>query len=184
MEILNGGISCRQRAILWLLIIALVGIPIGSPGQDIDEYEVKAAFLYNFTKFVEWPIAIDTPSFTICVLGDDPFQSALDRLTAGKKAYGHPIQIRRLKEVAEAKQCQIVFVGAAERTKAARLIGTTRGSPVFTVGESQDFVRIGGMVFLSIESNHISVVIHKIATDSAGFKISANLMTLAKIYKP
>jgi hypothetical protein len=184
MEILGAGVSRRLRTIRWLLIIALVGIPIGSPGQDVDEYEVKAAFLYNFTKFVEWPRAIDTPSFTICVLGDDPFQSALDRLTAGKKAYGRPIQIRRLKEVIEAKQCQMVFVGASERSRTAKLIETTHGSPVFTVGESQDFVRIGGMVFLSVESNHIRVVIHKAMTDSAGFKISANLMTLAKIYKP
>jgi hypothetical protein len=184
MEILSAGISRRKSGILRLLIIALVGIPIGSPAQGIDEYEVKAAFLYNFTKFVAWPRAIDTPSFTICVLGDDPFQSALDRLTAGKKAYGRSIQIRRLKDETEAKQCQIVFVRASERSKFAKLIAETRESPVLTVGESQDFVRIGGMVFLSIETNHISVVIHKAVTDSAGFKISANLMTLAKIYRP
>jgi hypothetical protein len=184
MEILNATIASSLRVALWLLVIALVALPSVSQGQDLDEYDVKAAHLYNFTRFVEWPSAIDTTFFTICILGDDPFQSALDRMTAGKTAYKRPIQVRRIKNEIDAKPCQIVFVRAAERSKAVKLIEMTRGSSVFTVGESQEFVRNGGMVFLSLESNHISVFIHKAITDSAGFKVSANLMNLAKIYKP
>ena len=182
MAILNFRTVCGQSASFLLLLISLLGRPTNSRGQNIDEYEVKAALLYNFTRFVEWPRAIDSQFFTICILGDDPFRSALDRLTRGKVAHGHPIQVRRAKDGAETKQCQVVFVSAAEGSKAEGLIEATRGSPVFTVGESQDFVRIGGMIFLSMERNQISVVIHKAVTDSEGFKISAKLMTLAKIY--
>jgi hypothetical protein len=184
MAILIDMFSRRQSAVIWLLVISLVALPVASPAQYLDEYEVKAAYLYNVTKFVEWPRTIDTPYFTICILGDDPFQSALVRLTAGKTAHKHSIQVRHLKDETEAKQCQIVFVGAADRARAVKLIGATRGSPVFTVGETQEFARLGGMVILSRESNHITVAIHKSVTDAAGFKVSANLMNLAKIYKP
>lgn len=185
MEILGRRAVSRRRGLtLLLLLISLVPLRVTSLGQVATEYQVKAAYIYNFTKFIEWPQAIVTPAFTICILGDDPFESAIDRLTAGKTAYGHPIQVRRPKNEAETKQCQMVFVGAADRSKAVKLIEVTQGSPVFTVGESQEFLRIGGMVILSMEGNLVKVTVNKAPTESAGFKVSANLMTLAKIYKP
>jgi hypothetical protein len=167
----------RFLVVVWLL--AQISL-----AQIADEYEVKAAFLYNFTKFIEWPSAASSSSFAICILGDDPFEAAIERQTKGKTANGRPFQVRRLRDAAEAKQCQIVFVRAGEMSKVAKLIDATRGGPVLTVGESRDFARLGGMVILSMENNHVSVVIHKAVMDNAGFKISANLMTLAKIYKP
>jgi len=172
----------RRPASGLLFILLMLGAAV-CVGQSAEEYEVKAAFIYNFTKFVEWPPAADSASFAICILGDDPFQSALDRLTSGKLAGGRPIQVRRLKDGADGKQCQIVFVGASERTKASRLVESVRGSSVLTVGESAEFLRIGGMVFLSMDDNHVSVVINPAATEAAGLKVSAKLMTLAKVYK-
>jgi hypothetical protein len=167
------------RFLVVVLLLAEISL-----AQIADEYAVKAAFIYNFTKFIEWPGAAGTSPFSICILGDDPFEAAIERQTKGKTANGRPFQVRRLRDAAEAKQCQIVFVRETEMSKVAKLIDATKGTPVLTVGESGDFARLGGMIFLSRENNHVSVVVHKAATDNAGFKISANLMTLAKIYKP
>jgi hypothetical protein len=180
MEIIRAGLRTVVLGTL-LLLATLVGI---SSGQSVDEYEVKAAFLYNFTKFVEWPRAIDSGSFSICVLGDDPFESAIDRLVNGKTVGGHPLQVRRIKDGADSRQCQIVFLSASEKGKASKLVETVRGSAVLTVGESQDFLRMGGMVFLATEKDRVNVVINAAATDGVGFKISAKLMTLARLYKP
>ena len=174
-----------MRHTLWLLLI-MASLAEVCRGQKADEYEVKAAFLYNFTKFVEWPEATaPATSFVICILGDDPFESVIDRLAAGKAVNGRTLQVRRLKEPADARsQCQIVFVGASEKSRAAKLIEMTRGTPVLTVGESREFVRMGGLVFLSTETGHVSVVISDAATQAAGLKVSAKLMTLATIFKP
>lgn len=181
MEVLTtkGSAILRLTLLVVLMLVAAVSV-----GQTAEEYEVKAAFLYNFTKFVEWPQAADSPSFWICILGDDPFESAIDKLTAGKTASGRPIQVRRLKDAIEGKQCRIVFVGASERGKASRLVDATRGTAVLTVGESNEFLRAGGMIFLSMERDRVSVVINPVATQAAGLKVSAKLMTLAKVYKP
>ena len=165
-----------------LLVLFQLFVPAGT-GQSVEEYEVKAAFIYNFTRFVEWP-ASESSSFAICILGDDPFQTTIDKLTNGKLVGNRPVQIRRLKDGVEARQCQIVFVSASERAKATRLVESVRGTPVLTVGESTDFLRMGGMFYLSTADNHVSVVINPVATEAARLKVSAKLMTLAKVYKP
>jgi hypothetical protein len=177
-------ILCRLRIKPQRFFIAVMLLAEISLAQTAEEYEVKGAFIYNFTKFVEWSRVAEAPFFSICILGDDPFEAAIERVTKGKTAHGRPFQVRRLREAADARQCQIAFVRAAEMGKAAKLIDATRGSSVLTVGESREFVRLGGMFFLSMENNHVRVVINKTATDNAGFKISANLMALAEIYKP
>jgi hypothetical protein len=175
--------STRLPALCSRLVVAMLIATIGA-GQTAEEYEVKAAFIYNFTKFVEWPAAADSQAFAICILGDDPFQSSIDRLTSGKAVGNRPVQVRRLKEGAEGRQCQIVFVGASERAKASRLLDAVRGTSVLTVGESVEFLRMGGMFHLSMADNHVSVVINTSATEAARLKVSAKLMTLAKVYKP
>ena len=186
MDTLNGRRLLRFAYLPLSRVLILVLMAKVCSGQVADEYEVKAAFLYNFTKFVEWPQTSEpSQAFAICILGDDPFESTIDRLTAGKTVSGRALQIRRIKEPADFKQqCQIVFVGASEKSKAAKLIEATRGTPVLTVGESREFLRLGGMVFLSTETDHVSLVINAAATLSAKLKVSAKLMTLATVFKP
>jgi len=171
-------------AILLVSILAIVGKLC--LGQVADEYEVKAAFLYNFTKFIEWPHTPESSStpFTICIVGEDPFESTIDRLTSGKTVGGRPLQIRRHKEPADAKQCANAYVSASEKSKAAKLIEITRGTSVLTVGESREFVRSGGMVSLSTDTGRVSVVINAEAAQTGGLKISAKLMTLATVLRP
>jgi hypothetical protein len=160
----------------------LMGVPSRFLGQEPDEYAVKAAFLFNFSKFVEWPQSGNSGSFGICILGDT-FEESLDNVTRGKSVAGHPIQVRRIKEPVEGKSCQIAFISSAERIKAAKLIELVRGTPVLTVGETKEFMRMGGMVSLSMEDSHVNISINSGATQAGSLKVSAKLLSLAKIYK-
>src|SRR5688572_17808492 len=116
MEILGPGLRRERRITRWLFAGLLV-FPGMVLAQTVDEYAMKAAFIYNFTKFVEWPKASGLGTFAICVLGDDPFASLLDQVVKGKTANGVAIQTRRLREPSEARQCQVVFVKRGEEAK-------------------------------------------------------------------
>ena len=174
MEILSRRFARSIGAIVLSAAFVVVAF-----SQAADEYEVKAAFIYNFTKFVEWP-SLSADIFSICIVGDDPFGGTLDQLVKGKTAYNRPIQVRRLKEVGESRQCQIVFVRQEEEVKGAKLVEVLRGMPVLTVSEGHKFGKIGGMIFLSMKEGHMNVGINSDAATSVGLKISAKLLTLAK----
>jgi hypothetical protein len=177
MEFLDRKQRLRlaERVVLSLSMVACTVM-----GQSVDEYELKAAFLYNFTKFVEWPSVPNPDAFNICILGDDPFGETLDQLVKGKTAYSRKIRVLRLKEPAEARQCPIVFVRDEESTKAAKLIEAVRGAPVLTVSESRKFLNSGGMVALSMKEGHVSLGINLHHAESAGLKVSAKLMSLVR----
>src|SRR5438132_11379739 len=125
--------NVEKRSAPIILFLTTIVLSTSVFAQTADEYEVKAAFLYNFTKFVEWPTLPATDAFNICILGDDPFGGTLDQLIKGKTAYNRKIQIRRLKDPLEARQCQIVFVRHEEEAKAAQLVEAIRGMQVLTV---------------------------------------------------
>jgi hypothetical protein len=177
--------KCSSRHLRWatrlmfLLIVGALAL-VEAFAQSADEYDVKSAFVFNFTKFVEWPNLPNSDSFKICMLGDDPFGGTLDRIVKGKVAYNQTIQIRRLKEPSEARQCQIVFVRGEEDTKAAKLLEAVRGMPVLTVSENRRFTKMGGMIVLYMKDGHVSVSINVQPAETAGLKISAKLMSLAK----
>ena len=178
MEILSIKVrrcgSWCGRLLLGLLFASGVAC-----AQAADEYAVKAAFLYNFTKFIEWP-KTDSDSFSICILGDDPFGSTLESLVKGKTANGKKLAVRRLKDAPEAKQCQIVYVRAEEKNKAAQLIEAVQKTAVLTVGERSEFGKMGGLIYLSMVDDHVSVGINAAATEASGLKVSAKLLSLAK----
>jgi len=183
MAILSG-IKKTGRVLPALLVAILaLSIPVDYAAQEQDEYEVKAAFIFNFLKFMEWPQTGASGNFEICILGDDPFEKTLDQLTKGKSAFGRPIQVRRIKDPVEARSCQIAFASSAERAKAAKLIDAVRGTAVLTVGETPEFLHAGGMIALSMDGSHVNIVINANATQTAGIKVSAKLMSLAKPYK-
>ena len=167
-----------MKAYLAVLIAASMAF-----GETIDEYEVKAAFLYNFTKFVEWTNLPGTDAFNICILGDDPFGDSLDRLVQGKTASNRRIQIRRIKDAVEGRQCQIVFVRREEDAKAAKLIEAVRGLPVLTVSEYYKFTKMGGMIFFSTKEGRVNIGINPQPAEGAGLKISAKLLNISKIGK-
>jgi hypothetical protein len=150
-------------------------------GQTDLEYQVKAAFLLNFAKFVEWPSSVfadaDSP-VTICILGKDPFGRTIDELVQGEVANGRKLMVRRLTQLPGPQACQVVFAEgpAKEVTKTASGLG--RG--VLTVGEGDDFVREGGIIAFVIENRRVRFDINKTAAENAALKLSSKLLNVAR----
>jgi len=178
MELLTDAAG-RGRALL-LAGLAL-SIPVQSLGAQLDEYDVKAAFLLSFAKFVEWPPEVPSDSLVICIVGDDPFGTAMDRLTQDKGASRRALEVRRLKEPSDAVSCHIAYVRSAEREKAVKLVTHLRAAPVLTIGDSFDFPEKGGVIGLPVENGKVNVVINTTAADEAHLKISAKLLSVARL---
>lgn len=155
-------------------------------GQEMEEYQVKAAFLYNFAKFVEWPPqAFKTPQdpIAICVLGANPFGAALADLIRGKSIDGRPIVFRLVQEAEEAGACQILFVGASAEKRFRSLWGNLTPAGLLTVGEAPGFTADGGMINFKLDSGRVRFEINLDAAQRAQLHISSKLLSLAQIVK-
>jgi hypothetical protein len=173
-----AAVSLRW-AIAGLLAFSL----FGDEPQDQPEPEsrVKAAFLLNFTRFVEWPAAaFSDPAapFTICVLGPDPFGDTLDQLVEGESASGRKLEVKRIQQPPAARTCQLVFVGRSEKEAADMINGL--GPGVLTVGESERFLRAGGMIAFVVAERRVRFDINNRAASKALLVISSRLLGVAR----
>jgi hypothetical protein len=153
--------------------------------QASGEYQVKAAFLYNFLKFVDWPaqsFANDSSPFIIGVVGNDTFNSAIDQAVSGKTANGRPIVIKRFASSKTLSYCHILFISPSERDRFRQILGTT-GSGVLTVSETDGFAQIGGIVNFTLVDSKVRFEINQSAAERAGLKISAKLLSLARVVR-
>jgi hypothetical protein len=147
-----------------------------------SEYRIKAAFIFNFAKFVEWPVEAlpaDNSPFVIGILGENPFGSDLEQTVAGKKINDHPITIRPFLTAGQATNCHILFISSSEQKRFTEIIQGLRGSAVLTVAETDGFVAAGGMVNFLQEANKIRFQINDGAANAARLKISSKLLSLA-----
>jgi hypothetical protein len=180
---------CRRRLFSgWLrfalCVWAIPGWPMLSPAaapHAASEYQVKAAFLLNFTKFVEWPpevfAATDSP-FTICLMGKDPFARILDDMVAGEAVNGRRVAVRRMSESPSPRGCQVVFIGSQEKESARILGGLGRG--VLTVGEGEGFIRAGGIIAFVVQDRRVRFDIAQSAAEGAALKLSSQLLAVAR----
>ena len=156
---------------------ALRAQPPGSP-----EYLLKAAFLYNIAKFVEWPPAAlstsNTP-MTVCVVGD-AFGTAIETVE-GKQVQGHPLTVKQDPSVNAAKDCHLLFVSETELGKSAALLAAVKGGPVLTVCDSARCTERGFMVNLQLTDNKVGLEINMDTVQLAPIKISSQLMKLARL---
>jgi hypothetical protein len=173
----------RSSVAVLLALFSLCSLPLAQDASPDLEHQVKAAFLYNFARFVEWPP--DTPSgdasFTIGVLGTDPTSLALEETVQGKSVGGRTIQVRAVKSHEEAAQCHMLFVGSETPERLARLLKALRGTAVLTVGDSDTFAREGGIVNFVMQDHHVRFAVNTDAAERAGLKISSKLLQLAII---
>jgi len=145
------------------------------------EYKVKAAFLYNFAKFTDWPGSGDDPGdgmLDICVLGRDPFGTALDAL-AGRRVGPRLVQVHRIEEQAGYGHCEVVFISRSEQGRLAAYLVAYRNRPVLTVSDIESFARQGGMIELVIVSGRIRFKINLDAARRQGIRLDATLLNLA-----
>jgi len=162
-----------------------VAPPPASP-TTASEYQLKAVFLFNFTKYVEWPAATFTDSqapFVIGVLGDDPFGPALDETVRGEKVNGRALVVRRYtaKEEIKDKDCQILFISQSEASRLEQIVAALKGRGVLTVGDFDKFTDRGGMIWLVTENNKIRLKINLEAAKAANLTISSNLLRAADV---
>jgi hypothetical protein len=154
--------------------------------EGVGEYQVKAAFLYNFAKFVEWPDAPSTNGrdpILLCVAGHDPFGKILEQSILGKTANGHPFLIKLFKKDEDASGCHILFTDSSDETYIRSLFDRLRGSSVLTVGETEGFLRLGGIVNFTLEENKVRFEINVDAAERARLKISSKLLSVAKVVR-
>jgi hypothetical protein len=170
-----------RTSLLAIAMLVCTHAPAENSAQGPSEYQVKAAFLYNFVKFVDWP---ETPAgqegpIELCVLGKDPFGGALEHVVAGKTVNGRPLAIRRIGDIAGVRSCHVLFVGGSEGGRITEILKAARAGSVLTVSEIDRFCERGGMVTLLMEGQRVRFRINSKMAASAGLRISSKLLQLA-----
>jgi hypothetical protein len=192
-------LSNTKQISRWLLTTPLLILAALNVGPDCYaiasdealEYQVRAAFLLNFTRFIEWPPSAfadgDSP-MAICILGDDPFGNIIDQLVSGELVGGRKIVVRRIGNPPLPQTCQVLYIrktenGNAEAARSGKELSgnlPTGGPGVLTVGEGNAFVREGGMIAFILDTRRVRFDINQTAAENAGLKLSARLLSVAR----
>jgi hypothetical protein len=181
-------ISTRHSTtVVWLLCLCLTLLCLPSnvviaqqprPG----EYQVKAAYIYNFSHFVEWPAppsAGQVSPFAICVLGKDPFGAVLDRTLSGESIGTDNMIARRLSKPQEALGCRILFVGLSEKDHLKEILGALGKASVLTVSDIPRFSEHGGMIGFVLEGDKVRFEVNLTNATDAGLAVSSDLLKVA-----
>jgi len=187
----TGTERILAKAVAALLAVTILYAFGDSHGHMADavipgEYQIKAAFLYNFAKFVEWPsgaFADANSPLIIGVLGDDPLGPSLDQTVKGKSVDGHKITVKRFSRIRDVESCQILFVCSSESGRLARAIESVKGSGVLTVSDIDRFAQRGGIVGFTMDDNKVGFEINVNAAQKASLKISSKLLKLARVVR-
>ena len=167
-------------AMAWLSFQVL---SMGAQDQP-TENEVKAAYLYQFGKFVDWPEGASANSgndFAICTLGVDPFGRVLDQIISGRSVQGRKVVVKRLSNVNDASDCNILFVGSSEQNRTPEILKAVQGKGILTVGDKEGFVTQGGMIQFQIEQNKVRFEINLPAVERSNLKVSSQLLKVASV---
>lgn len=178
----RGGMAWGMEFSLFVILL-LVSPPMLPANSAAEEYSVKAAFLFHFAQFVDWPPEVfkdaATP-LTYCTVGEDLFHGALDASLNGKTIDGRWVRVLHFRQAQEIQGCQVLYIGTPEKKVISAALADLKGTPVLTVGESENFVQAGGMIGFFLEDNKVRFEINLNATERAKLKISARLLALAK----
>ncbi len=172
----------RTKTLIVLAMGLLLAAGLRAQTSSPSEYQIKAAFLYNFAKFIEWPhtaFVDDKSPFVIGILGDNPFGNLLEPTVAGKKINEHPISIQTYREIDGATNCHILFISNSEKKRLPEIIGKLQGATILTVGETERFIETGGMVNFVREGTKLRFQINDDTAKVAKLKISSKLLGLA-----
>jgi hypothetical protein len=161
-----------------------LGVSVCAADEPPLEYQVKAAFLLNFTKFVQWPAVAFSDQrspLAICILGEDPFGSWLDEIVKGEAVNGRELVVQRIRRAPQAKSCQVLFVARQEK-EVPRILDDL-GPGVLTVGEGENFLEDGGIIAFVIEDRRVRFDINQRGAARARLTLSSRLMSVARSVK-
>jgi hypothetical protein len=174
-----------KKLIAGLALMALVatGNSSAAPAQP-TEYALKSVFLYNFCRFMEWPnSAFSSPNdpLVIGVVGDDPFGSLLNEAVEGETYHGHPIRIEHYHSPRDIKHCQVLFVSHSETSRTKEILAAVAGKSIVTVGETDGFLDMGGMIALTADHNRVRLRVNPANLRAANIDVSSKLLRVAEI---
>ena len=164
---------------LGLLLAASVG---RAQVPQLSEYQIKAAFLYNFGRFIDWPpeaFADGSSPFIFGILGENPFGKTLDQAFNGKTLNGHPVVVQVIHSLTEASHCHILFISSSEKSHLEKIIQSLHAASILTVSETSHFIDAGGMINFVTVDNKVRFQINNGAAKTARLKISSKLLGLA-----
>ena len=193
MAVLNSYTSFAKRpgrrSFAIVMVLFMFFLPKSNlPGQTISkEYQIKAAFLFNFAQFVDWPPnALDNAStpMVIGILGDDPFGGFLDETVRGEKVNGHPLIVQRYQQVQEATNCEILYISHSEKDQLTDILARLKAHALLTVGDIPGFSKAGGIIRFSTVENKIHLIINLTAAREAHLTVSSKLLRLAEVIEP
>jgi hypothetical protein len=164
-------------AVVWCLSTSELAV---THAQGSPEYDVKAAFLLNFTRYVEWPPAQRTTPFRLCLFRDDPFGARLQAIVKGEQWQGGEMRVDVVASLGGASNCHLLYVPASANRRFERDAADVAASPMLIVGEDDQFLERGGMIRLFIEDQKVRFSINQKAAQSAGLQISSRLLRLAR----
>ena len=167
---------------LYMLLLGGIGMAYAQ-NSKILEYQVKAAFLFNFAKFVEWPehaFADSTAPIVIGIIGVDPFGNDLDSMVVGQTIRGRNLEVKRFRRLADLQFCHILFISASELPRLKRILEKINNASVLTVSEVANFTNAGGIINMFNLENKVRFAINLNSAAHSGIKISSRLLKLAE----
>jgi len=172
--------SVWSRHTIGIVLVWLITAYGFAQGNKPTDYQVKAAYLYNFGRFVEWPpSSVKSDSFVVCVLGRDPFGSTLDNALAGESISGRHLVAKRISNPQESNGCQIVFLSSAEGENLKQLFESLDKEAVLTVSDIPQFSKRGGMIQFVMDGQRVRFEVNLAATQHAGLVLSSELLKVA-----
>ncbi len=176
----------RPVAIFLLVLTFLSATCLLAQQPKPSEYQVKATYLYNFGRFVKWPETVPAgkgDSFSVCVLGLDPFGPILDSTLAGEALGGKPVVLRRITKPQEAGDCRILFISSTEEKHLKEILTALDESGVLTVSDMPGFTRRGGMIQFVLEGDRVRFEINLASAENARLVLSSELLKVAAAVK-
>ena len=174
----------RTKIIVAGAVLAWLIAPFQAALASQSEYALKAVFLYNFCRFIDWPesaFASPNEPLTIGIIGDDPFGSLLNEAIEGEKYHNRPIRIDHFRTPGEIRRCHLLFISHANAGRLDPILAAVAGKSVVTVSETEDFLNRGGMITLTTEQNRVRLRINPDALTAANVAVSSKLLRVAEI---
>lgn len=180
-------VLARRAPVLALLITLVLATPSVTWAKLTQEYDLKAAFLFHFAQFVDWPadaLPEGNSPFTIGILGHDPFGKSLDEIVANETVEGHKLLVRRFQHVDQVDSCHILFIDPSESSRMDQILSRLKGRSILTVGETKDFALRSGVIGFVLSEKRLRLAVNLAAANAARLTISSKLLRQSQIVGP
>lgn len=176
---------CQRHACGWLAVLVTIAavcaanLPEAAIAEGPSPDQVEAAYLYNFGKFVRWPVSTAHDPLTICIANQNGMRRMAARLVQGEQIGGRALQVRSLDSSAGAGTCSILFIGGVQRELLDEYLSASAGKPVLTVGDAPDFLERGGIIQFALAQNHVRFSVNLNAARRNHLQLSSELLKVA-----